>query len=122
MNMIDSKQVMAMAEFESDRAKSKLDDAIDAEEAREELIAARAQEIELRRVTEMAPIDVIAGMQSALEGAAGALIANRLLKGDLASVGLCVQTLVHSYIKADSEVMAHDWMDRIDREVAAWEH
>lgn len=122
MNMIDSKQVMAMAEFESDRAKSKLDGAIDAEEAREELIAARAQEIELRRVAEMAPIDVIAGMQSALEGAAGALIANRLLKGDLASVGLCVQTLVHSYIKSDSEVMAHDWMDRIDREVAAWEH
>jgi hypothetical protein len=115
-----AKQATAMAEFETDRAKQKLDAAIDAEESREEQIAARAQEIELRRVAEMAPIDVIAGMHSALEGAAGALIADRLLKGDLKSVGLCVQTLVHSYIRSDSEVMANDWMDRIDAELAKW--
>lgn len=122
MNMIDSKQVMAMAEYAADRAKQKLDDAIDAEESREEMIAARAQEIETRRRQEMAPIDVVAGMQSVLENGAAPLIAKRLLQGDLASVGLYVQTLIHSYIHDDSEVMAQDWIERVEREASSWGH
>jgi hypothetical protein len=116
MNMIDAKQVMAMAEYSADKARAKLDDAIDAEETRDELIAARAQEIEAFRLLEMKPIDVVCGMQSVLEGGAAKLIAQRLLMGDMATVGLYVRTLIHSYIKEDSEVMAHNWIERIERE------
>jgi predicted thioesterase len=121
MNLIDSKQVMAMAEYASDRAKQKLDDAIDAEETREELIAARTQELIVKRMAEMAPIDVVAGMQSVMEDGAARQIAKRLLQNDMAAVGLYVQVLIREYIAADSEVMAQDWLDRVEREAAMWE-
>jgi hypothetical protein len=119
MNMIDSKQVMAMAEYEIDRAKSKLDATIDAEEAREELIAARAQELIVKRMADMAPIDIIAGLQSANEGAAG-VMRTHLLAGNTQVFGVMARALIHMYIEQDSEVMAHDWMDRIEAEVAKW--
>jgi hypothetical protein len=121
MNMIDSKQVMAMAEYESDRAKSKLDAAIDSEESRDEMIAARTQELIVKRMAEMAPIDIIAGLQSANEGAAGAMRAH-LLAGNVNVFGVMARALIHMFIEQDSEVMAQEWMERVDREVAAWEH
>jgi hypothetical protein len=121
MNLIDSKQVMAMAEFETDRAKAKLDNAIDAEAEREEMIAARTQEIVLQRTAEMKPIDVVAGLQSITEGAA-AILRTHILAGDTAVVGVMVRSLVHLYIEQDSEVMAQEWMIKIDREIASWEH
>ncbi|MFM0263291.1 hypothetical protein [Paraburkholderia sediminicola] len=115
-----AKQASAMAEFSTERAKSKMDAAIDAEETRDELIAARAQELIVKRTAEMAQIDVVCGMQSVLEGGAARLIAERLLVDDLRTVGLYVRALVHEYIKTDSEVMAHEWMERMDKEVAMW--
>jgi hypothetical protein len=120
MNMIDSKQVMAMAEYESDRAKSKLDAAIDSEESRDEMIAARTQEIEAARLLAMAPIDVVCGMQSVMEGGSAPMIARLLLANDMAGVGVLVRVLVQRYISDDSETLANDWMDRVDAEVAKW--
>lgn len=114
------KQAAAMAEFSTERVKSKMDAAIDAEEQRDELIAARAQEIEAQRLLAMVPIDVVCGMQSVMEGGSAPMIANLLLANDMAGVGVLVRALVQRYISDDSEVMAHDWMDRMDKEVAMW--
>jgi hypothetical protein len=116
MNMIDAKQVMAMAEYSADKARAKLDDAIDAEETRDELIAARAQEIEAQRLLVMAPIDVVCGMQSVMEGGSAPMIARLILANDMDGVGVLVRALVHRYISDDSEVMAQDWMMKIERE------
>jgi len=121
MNMIDSKQVMAMAEFATDRAKAKLDDAIDAEETRDELIAARTQELIVKRMADMAPIDIVCGLQSITEAAAG-VMRSYVLAGDMNVVGVMARALIHMFIEQDSELMALDWMDRIDREIASWEH
>lgn len=115
-----AKQATAMAEHATDAARAKLDNAIDAEETRDELIAARAQEIEASRMLAMAPIDVVCGMQSVMEGAVGKMIAERLLADDPWTVGVFVRSLIHSYIKSDSEVLAHEWMDRMDKEIAMW--
>jgi hypothetical protein len=115
-----AKQATAMAEFGTERAKAKMDVAIDAEETRDELIASRAFEIETQRLQAMAPIDVVCGMQSVLEDGGARMIAQKLLENDLATVGLYVRTLVHSYIKSDSEVLAHDWMERIEKQVGIW--
>lgn len=114
-----AKQATAMAEFATERAKSKLDSAIDAEESRNELIAARTQEMIVKRMAEMAPIDIVAGLQSITEGAASVL-RTHVLAGDMGTVGIMARALIHMYIEQDSEVMANDWMDRIDAEVAKW--
>jgi hypothetical protein len=114
-----SKQASAMAEFATERAKAKLDAAIDADESRDELIAARTQELIVKRMAEMATIDVQAGMQSVLEGLAR-MIGERLKKGDYEVVGIYVGSLIKLYIEQDSEVMANEWVDRIDAEVAKW--
>ena len=116
-----SKQASAMSEFATERAKAKLDAAIDAEESREEMIAARTQELVVKRVAEMAPIDIVAGMQSILEAAA-VVMRPHILSGDMKVVGGMVCSLINLYIEQDSEVMAYDWMSRIDREVSAWGH
>jgi hypothetical protein len=116
-----AKQAAAMADFATDRAKSKLDAAIDSEESRDEMIAARTQELVLKRMAEMAPIDIIAGLQSANEGAAGAMRAH-LLAGNVNVFCVMARALIHMFIESDSEVMAQEWMERVDREVAAWEH
>ncbi|CAE6713469.1 hypothetical protein R75461_01170 [Paraburkholderia nemoris] len=114
-----AKQAAAMSEHATERAKSKMDNAIDAEEARDELIAKRTQELIVQRMAAMAPIDIVAGLQSANEGAAEAMRAH-LLAGNMQVFGVMARALVHMFIEQDSEVMAHDWLDRIDREVAAW--
>ena len=116
-----SKQASAMAEFATERAKAKMDAAIDAEESREEMIAARTQELIVKRMAEMAPIDIIAGLQSANEGAAG-VMRTHILAGNMQVFGVMARALIHMYIEQDSEVMANDWMSRIDREVSAWGH
>lgn len=121
MNMIDSKQVMAMAEYSSDRAKAKLDDAIDAEETRDELIAARTQELIVKRMADMDPIDIVCGLQSITEAAAG-VMRSYVLAGDMNVVGVMARALIHMFIEQDSEVMAMEWMTKIDREIASWEH
>jgi len=109
-----AKQASAMAEFHADTAKSKMDAAIDAEEAREELIAARAQEISLKRLTELAPIDIVAGLQSITEPAA-AILSTHILAGDTAVIGVMARALIHLYIEQDSEVMAMDWMESVEK-------
>lgn len=111
-----SKQAKAMGDYVTERAKSKMDAAIDAEEQRDELIAARAQEIEAQRLLTMVPIDVVCGMQSVMEGGSAPMIANLLLANDMAGVGVLVRALVQRYISDDSEVMAHNWIERIERE------
>jgi hypothetical protein len=116
-----SKQATAMAEFAADRAKSKLDDVIDAEESRNEMIAARTQELVIKRVAEMAPIDILAGLQGILEVGAERMRPH-ILANRAEYVGAIVIALVNLYIEQDSEVMANDWMDRIDAEVSSWEH
>jgi hypothetical protein len=116
-----AKQAAAMADFATERAKSKLDAAIDSEESRDEMIAARTQELIVKRMAEMAPIDIIAGLQSANEGAAGAM-RDHLLAGNVNVFGVMARALIHMHIEQDSEVMAQEWMERMDREVAAWEH
>jgi len=121
MNMIDSKQVMAMVSYATDRAKAKLDDAIDAEETRDELIAARTQELIVKRMADMAPIDIVCGLQSITEAAAG-VMRTHIMAGDMKVVGVMARALIHMFIEQDSEVMAQDWMTRIDREIASWEH
>ena len=115
-----AKQETAMAEFATERAKSKMDSAIDAEQTRDELIAARAQEIETQRLLEMKPIDVVAGMQSILENGAAPLIGRLILAKDRDAVGTIVEGLIRGYIRDDSETMAHDWMERMDKEIAMW--
>jgi hypothetical protein len=116
-----AKQATAMAEFATDRAKARLDAAIDAEASRDELIAGRTQELVVKRMAEMAPIDVVAGMQSVVEAAA-AVIRPHILSGDKTAVGEMVCALVNLYIEQDSETMAYEWMRRIDRELSQWEH
>jgi hypothetical protein len=113
------KQALAMGEYVADRAKAKIDKALDDAESRDEMIAARAQELIAERKAAMAPIDIMAGLQSANEGSARAL-RDQLLAGNLNAVGVMTRTLIHMYIEQDSEVMANDWMDRIDAEVAKW--
>lgn len=114
-----AKQATAMAEFATDRAKQKMDSAIDSEETREELIAARTQELIVKRMAELAPIDIVAGLQGANEGAAK-VMRDHLLAGNVSVFGVMARALVHMYIEQDSEVMARDWMDRMDAEVAKW--
>lgn len=118
MNMIDSKQVMAMAEFATERAKSKLDAAIDAEETRDELIAARTQEMIVQRTAELSLDDV----RDALHSANGSvkLIRDALASKDRDALFAFITGLVGHYISTDSDALAHDWMDRIDAEVAKW--
>jgi hypothetical protein len=116
-----AKQATAMADFATDRTKAKLDNAIDSEAARDEMIAARTQELIVKRMAEMEPIDVVAGLQSITEGAA-AILRTYILAGDTAVVGVMVRSLVHLYIEQDSEVMAEEWMLRVEREISAWEH
>lgn len=115
-----AKQATAMAEFGTERAKSKMDAAIDAEETRDELIATRAQEIEAQRLLAMAAIDVVCGMQSVMEGGSAPMIARLILANDMAGVGVLVRALVHRYISDDSEVMAQDWMTRVEQEAKLW--
>ncbi|MEM5294214.1 hypothetical protein VSR82_07710 [Burkholderia sp. JPY481] len=116
-----AKQATAMAEFATDRAQAKLDAAIDAEESRDELIAARKAELIQQRMAAMTADDVQAGLQSCGAGLA-AMLSESLRKGDHEMVGIYVRSLIGVYIEQDSEVMANDWMDRIDRELAQWEH
>jgi hypothetical protein len=117
-----AKQATAMAEFASDRARARLDAAIDAEASRDELIAARTQELVVKRMAEMAPIDVVAGMQSITEGGSASLVAEALKANDFHRLGLYVKALIDLYIEQDSETMAYEWMRRIDRELSQWEH
>lgn len=114
-----SKQAKAMGDYVTERAKSKMDAAIDAEETRDELIAARAQEIQVRRMLDMAPIDIVAGLQSATEGAASAM-RNHLLAGNMEVFGVMARALIHLYIEQDSEVMALEWIERVEKEVLMW--
>lgn len=116
-----AKQATAMAEFETDRAKAKLDAAIDAEASREEQIGARAEELILKRKREMALIDIVAGLQGASEHVA-AVMHPHLVAGDMHTFGVMCRALINLYIEQDSEVMAQEWMLRIDREISAWEH
>jgi len=116
-----AKQATAMTEFATDRAKAKLDNAIDSEESRDEMIAARTQELIVKRMAEMAPIDIVCGLQSITEGAAGVMRAH-VLAGEMAVVGIMARALIHLFIEQDSEVIAQDWMTKIDRELASWEH
>ena len=116
-----AKQATAMAEYATDRAKAKLDDAIDAEETRDELIAARTQELIVKRMADMAPIDIVCGLQSITEAAAG-VMRSYVLAGDMNVVGVMARALIHMFIEQDSVVMALDWMDRIEREISSWEH
>ncbi len=115
-----AKQATAMAEFETDRAKQKLDDAIDAEASREEMIAARAEELIVKRTAELSLDDV----RDALHSADGSvkLIRDALAGKDRDALFAFISGLVGHYISTDSETMAQEWMHRIDREVAAWEH
>ena len=110
-----------MAEYATDRVKAKLDDAIDAEETRDELIAARTQELIVKRMADMAPIDIVCGLQSITEAAAG-VMRSYVLAGDMNVVGVMARALIHMFIEQDSELMALDWMDRIEREISSWEH
>lgn len=121
MNMIDSKQVMAMAEYEADRAKAKLDDAIDAEETRDELIAARTQELIVKRMAEMSLDDIIAAMHRVGDDTARLLRAH-ILGSQPELLAPVLRGMVRAFVEYDSEVMAQEWMERIDREVSAWEH
>lgn len=114
-----AKQATAMADFATESAKSKMDSAIDSEESREEMIAARTQELIVKRMVEMDLMDVMAGLQSANAGSAK-VFRDNLLAGDLRQMGVVARTLVHMYIEQDSEIMARDWMDKIDAEVAKW--
>lgn len=116
-----AKQAAAMAEHATDRAKQKLDDAIENEASREEMIAARADELILKRKREMSLIDIVAGLQGASEHVA-AVIHPHLVSGDMHTFGAMCRALINLYIEQDSEVMAQEWMLRIEREVAAWEH
>jgi hypothetical protein len=113
---VDPKQLAARDEYEADRAKSKMDSAIDAEEARQELIDARAQEIELPRMAAKSAADVIGGLNSAIEGAAGKAISEALLTNNYELIGKYVEALVVGYIQDDSNDMAVEWMERIERE------
>jgi hypothetical protein len=117
-----AKQATAMAEFSTDRARAKLDAAIDAEASRDELIAGRMQELIVKRMAEMAPIDVVAGMQSITERGSASLVAEALKANDFHRLGLYVKALIDLYIEQDSETMAYEWMRRIDRELSQWEH
>lgn len=104
-----------MAEHATDAARAKLDNAIDAEETRDELIAKRTQELIVQRMAAMAPIDIVAGLQSANEGAAEAM-RTHLLEGNMQVFGVMARALVHMYIESDSEVMAINWIEKIERE------
>jgi hypothetical protein len=113
------KQALAMGEYVADRAKAKIDKALDDAESRDEMIAARTEELIAERKAAMAPIDIVAGMQSVMEVAAEK-IRPHLLSNRIDYVGAMVFALINLYIEQDSEVMANDWMDRIDAEVAKW--
>jgi hypothetical protein len=43
-----------------------------------------------------------------------------VLAGDMAVVGVMARALIHMFIEQDSEVMARNWMDKIDADVAKW--
>jgi hypothetical protein len=119
MNMIDSKQVMAMAEYETSRAKAKLDDAIDAEETRDELIAARTEELVVKRMAEMSLDDITAAMHRVGDDTA-ALLRAHMLGSQPELLAPILRGMVRAFIEYDAELMAHDWMDRMDAEVAKW--
>jgi hypothetical protein len=112
---IDPKQLVARAEHESERAKASMDEAIDAEESRDELIAQRSHEIELKRLAFASRDDMVAGFHSAMD-LNGASIRAAFITGDLTTLGRIADVLIRAYIKADSEVESVEWMERIERE------
>jgi hypothetical protein len=113
--MIDEKQVMAMAEYHFDAAKEKMDAAIDSDESRDELIAARTQELIVKRMAAMDTMDIMAGLQYVNEGAASVMRAH-ILTGNMHVFGLMARALIRMYIESDSEIVAQDWLERIERE------
>lgn len=112
-------RVPTIVESLSDREFSERERAIQAEESRSEEIAAIAKEMADKRKAAMEPIDVVAGMQSITTAAATVLRAH-LAAGDMSVVGVMVRGLINEYIEQDSEVIAHDRMDRIDAEIRMW--
>ncbi|NUY33264.1 hypothetical protein F0160_22530 [Paraburkholderia sp. JPY303] len=112
---------MSTVEYLADRAQAKREAAIEAEEARDELILQRAEELIKARGAAMAPMDVMAGLQSVMSGLAG-MIGESLRKGDLDIVGIYIKSAIDSYIESDSEVMAVECIERIEREAASWEY
>lgn len=112
---IDPKQLAARAEYDRDHAKAQLDDAIDADESRDELIAQRAHEIELKRLALASRDDMIAGFHSATD-LIGPAIRAAFIVGDLTMIGRIADILIRAHIKADSEVEAVQWLERIERE------
>lgn len=119
-HQIDPKALIARAEYERDHAKAALDDAIDADESRDELIAQRAHEIELKRLAFASRDDMVAGFHSAMD-INGAAIRAAFIVGDLLTLGRIADVLIRAYIKADSEVESVEWMERIEREAGLGE-
>lgn len=116
---IDPKALIARAEYATDRAKAALDDAIDVEESRDELIAQRAHEIELKRLALASRDDMIAGLHSALD-MNGASIRAAFVTGDMTTLGRIVDVLIRAYIKTDSEIESTEWVERVEREAGLW--
>ena len=112
---IDPKQLAARAEYATSSAKAALDDAIDDEAERDELIDQRAHEIELRRLALANADDMIAGFHSAVDANAQA-IRTAFVTGDLMTLGRIADVLIRAYIKADSEVESIEWLEKIERE------
>lgn len=117
---IDPKSIQARADYATSSAKAALDDAIDADESREELIAQRAHEIELKRLAFASRDDMVAGFHSAMD-LNGASIRAAFITGDLTTLGRIADVLIRAYIKADSEVESVEWMERIEREAGLGE-
>lgn len=109
-----------MAEYATERAKEAIDREADSEESRKAMIGTRAHELVESRMAAMEPIDIVAGLQSASEGAAVALRTQLIAGGNMRILGIMCRALIHMYIEQDSQTMARDWMDRIDAEIAKW--
>lgn len=111
-----AKQVMAMAEFHTERVKARLDEAIEAEAARDEIIASRAAEIEQRMLDQALPLDMVAGLHSATVGATARQLSFAFRTGDMTLIGRIVDRLIRDQIRLDAETDAQDWLERIERE------
>ena len=111
-----AKQVMAMAEFHAERVKARLDEAIEAEAAREEIIASRAAEIEQRMLSQALPPDMVAGLHSAMVDAVARQFSFAFRTGDMALMGRIADRLIRDQIRNDAETEAQEWLQRIERE------
>jgi hypothetical protein len=111
-NLIPSKTDDAAA-FIAERAQAQRDAAADRAESRDELKARMARERLVAKLAAIKPIDVIAGLRSAIEETHGAALL-AAWKGSTEQFGALVKAMVVDALEAEADLEAEEALIRIE--------